>query len=38
MRAEEDVWVGMEYMEVSMRDNFEFILELKYKLENRWDN
>ena len=29
MRAEEDVWVGIEYAEVSMRDNFEFILELR---------
>ena len=29
MRAEEDVWVGMEYVEVSMKDNFEFILELR---------
>ena len=28
-RAEEDVWVGMEYVEVTMRDNFEFILELR---------
>ena len=29
MRAEEDVLVGMMYTEVSMRDNFEFILELQ---------
>ena len=29
MRAEEDVWGGMEFVKVSMRDNFEFILELK---------
>ena len=29
MRAEEDVRVGIEYVEVSMRDNFEFIIKLK---------
>ena len=29
MRVEEDVWVGMEYVDVSMRDNYEFILELR---------
>ena len=28
MRADEDVRVGMEYVEV-MKDNFEFILELR---------
>ena len=33
MRAEEDVQVGMEHVEVSMRDNFDFLLELRYKLE-----
>ena len=32
MRAEEDVGVGMEYVEVSMRDNLIFLLELRYKL------
>ena len=35
MRAEEYVRVGMEHVEVSMRDNFEFLLELRYKLEKR---
>ena len=29
MRAEEDVWVEMEHAEVSMRDNFKFLLELR---------
>ena len=29
MRAEEDVWVEMEHVEVSMRDNFDFLLELR---------
>ena len=35
MRAEEDVCIGMEHVEVSVRDNFEFLLELRWKLEKR---
>ena len=38
MKAEEDVWVELEHVEVSMIDNFEFLLELRYKLEKIWDN
>ena len=33
MRVEEDVWVEMEHVEVRMRDNFEFLLELREKLK-----
>ena len=29
MKAKEDVLVGMKYVEVSMRANFEFIIELR---------
>ena len=35
-RAGEYVRVNVEHMEVSVRDNFEFILELREKLEKRW--
>ena len=29
MSSEEDVWVEMEHVDVSMKDNFEFLLELR---------
>ena len=32
-RANEYARVGMEHMDVIMSDNFEFLLEFRYKLE-----
>ena len=38
MRAEEYARVRIEHVEVSVSDNFEFLLELRYKLEKIWEN
>ena len=38
MKVGEYARVRMEHVKVNMSNNFEFIFELRYKLENLWEN